>query len=609
MSIATEESRLHATLKEVFGFSVFREHQELAVRSIIENKDTLMLLPTGGGKSLCYQLPAIIKEGVTVVVSPLLALMYDQVSALKVMGIKAESLSSMQSEAEVQRIHKELIEQKIKLLYVSPERMATRGFIELLQELKINTFVIDEAHCISEWGHEFRDDYRKLSSIRSTFPHVCIAAFTATATQKVKSDIINQLHLNDPVLIKAAAFRSNITIRAKNREGNGQKQLLALIQQKHGESGIVYAFSRKETEEVSRFLNANGVVSRAYHAGMSTDERTSVHKAFMDDTLQVVVATVAFGMGIDKSNIRFVIHTSMPKSIENYYQEIGRAGRDGLEAQTLLLYSMSDVVNRKSLIEKNDGGSEYKRVALQQLNDSIRFASGEVCRHKGIAAYFGDKIDDCVGVCDNCLEAGSFQIVDISVESQKFLSALHKTGQSFGTHYVIDVLRGSESQKVLSAQHDKLSVYGIGRDRSKQEWLSIANRLIEIEGLFQADFGVVKIIEKGVAILKGAEKVTLKETTLNPPKVAIKSETPHNKEMQTPEFEALRGVRSRLALEEKVPAYVIFSDKTLLEMSQKLPETKEGMLAISGIGIVKYDKYGEQFLDVCRALSKEKAGV
>lgn len=609
MSIATEESRLHATLKEVFGFSAFREHQELAVRSIIENKDTLMLLPTGGGKSLCYQLPAIIKEGVTVVVSPLLALMYDQVSALKVMGIKAESLSSMQSEAEVQRIHKELIEQKIKILYVSPERMATRGFIEFLQHLKINTFVIDEAHCISEWGHEFRDDYRKLSSIRSTFPHVCIAAFTATATQKVKSDIINQLHLNDPVLIKAVAFRSNITIRAKNREGNGQKQLLALIRQKHGESGIVYAFSRKETEEVSRFLNANGVISRAYHAGMSTDERTSVHKAFMDDTLQVVVATVAFGMGIDKSNIRFVIHTSMPKSIENYYQEIGRAGRDGLEAQTLLLYSMSDVVNRKSLIEKNDGGSEYKRVALQQLNDSIRFASGEVCRHKGIAAYFGDKIDDCIGVCDNCLEAGSFKIVDISIESQKFLSALHKTGQSFGTHYVIDVLRGSESQKVLSAQHNKLSVYGIGRDRSKQEWLSIANRLIEIEALFQADFGVLKITEKGVAILKGAEKVTLKETTLNPPKVAIKSETPHNNEMQTPEFEVLRGVRSRLALEEKVPAYVIFSDKTLLEMSQKLPETKEGMLAISGIGIVKYDKYGEQFLDVCRALSKDKAGV
>lgn len=609
MSIVTEDSRLHTTLKEVFGFSAFREHQELAVRSIIENKDTLMLLPTGGGKSLCYQLPAIIKEGVTVVVSPLLALMYDQVSALKVMGIKAESLSSMQCEAEVQRIQRELIEQKIKLLYVSPERMATKGFIEFLQHLKINTFVIDEAHCISEWGHEFRDDYRKLSSIRSTFPHVCIAAFTATATQKVKSDIINQLHLNDPVLIKAAAFRSNITIRAKNREGNGQKQLLALIRQKQGESGIVYAFSRKETEEVSRFLNANGIVSCAYHAGMSTDERTSVHKAFMDDTLQIVVATVAFGMGIDKSNIRFVIHTSMPKSIENYYQEIGRAGRDGLEAQTLLLYSMSDVVNRKSLIEKNDGGSEYKRVALQQLNDSIRFASGEVCRHKGIAAYFGDKIDDCVGVCDNCLEAGSFQIVDISVESQKFLSALHKTGQSFGTHYVIDVLRGSESQKVLSAQHDKLSVYGIGRDRSKQEWLSIVNRLIEIEALFQADFGVLKITEKGVAILKGEQRVTIKETTLKPLKVAMKSETPHNKEMQTPEFEALRGVRSHLAHEEKVPAYVIFSDKTLLEMSQKLPETKEGMLAISGIGIVKYDKYGEQFLDICRALSKEKAGV
>lgn len=607
VSTTTDDRRLYAMLKEVFGFSEFREHQALAVQSIIENKDTLMLLPTGGGKSLCYQLPAIMKDGVSIVVSPLLALMYDQVSALKVMGIKAESLSSMQSEAEVQRIQRELIEQKIKLLYVSPERMAARGFIEFLQQLKISTFVIDEAHCISEWGHEFRDDYRKLSSIRSTFPHVPIAAFTATATEKVKSDIINQLHLNNPVLIKAVAFRSNITIRAKNREGNGQKQLLALIRQKKGASGIVYAFSRKETEEIARFLNANGVVSRAYHAGMSTDERTSVHKAFMDDSLQAVVATVAFGMGIDKSNIRFVIHTSMPKSIENYYQEIGRAGRDGLEAQTLLLYSMSDVVNRKSLIEKNDGTSEYKRVALQQLNDSIRFASGEVCRHKGIAAYFGDKIDDCKGACDNCLDVGSFQAVDISVESQKFLSTVHKTTQSFGTHYVIDVLRGSESQKVLSTQHNNLSVYGIGRDRTKQEWLSIANRLIEIEALFQADFGVLKITEKGVAVLKGEEPVTIKETTLNPPKTLSKSETSLNKEMQSSEFETLRELRSQLARVEKVPAYVIFSDKTLLEMSHKLPKFKEDMLAITGIGMVKYDKYGEQFLNVCRELTRDKA--
>lgn len=602
MSISPGGSSVRTTLKEVFGFTEFREHQALAVQSIIENKDMLMLLPTGGGKSLCYQLPAIVKEGLTIVVSPLLALMYDQVSALKVMGVKAESLSSMQTEAEIHRIQKDLMEQKIKLLYVSPERMATRGFIEFLQQLTISTFVIDEAHCISEWGHEFRDDYRKLSSIRSTFPHVPIAAFTATATQKVKSDIINQLHLNDPVLIKAAAFRSNITIRVRNREGNGQKQLLALIRQREGESGIVYAFSRKETEEVSRFLNANGVVSRHYHAGMSTEERTSVHKAFMDDTLQVVVATVAFGMGIDKSNIRFVIHTSMPKSIENYYQEIGRAGRDGLEAQTLLLYSMSDVVNRKSLIEKNAGSDEYKRVALQQLNDSIRFASGEVCRHKGIAAYFGDKIDDCAEVCDNCLEAESFQIVDISIEGQKLLSTVHKTAQSFGSHYVIDVLRGSESQKVLSANHNLLSVYGIGRDRSKQEWLSITNRLIEIEALLQADFGVLKITEKGVAILKGKETVTIKETTLNPPKAPLKSEISVNKEMQSYEFERLREMRSQLAREEKVPAYVIFSDKTLLEMSQKLPDTKEGMLEISGIGMVKYDKYGEKFLDSCRKL-------
>lgn len=598
-----DDIRLHSTLKEVFGFSQFREHQELAVRSIIENQDILMLLPTGGGKSLCYQLPALMKEGVTVVVSPLLALMYDQVSALKVMGINAESLSSMQSDAEIQIIQAELLEQKIKLLYVSPERMAARGFVEFLQQLKISSFVIDEAHCISEWGHEFRDDYRKLKSIRSNFPNVPIAAFTATATQKVKTDIINQLHLNEPVLIKAIAFRSNITISVKNREGNGQKQLLSFIQQKKGESGIVYAFSRKETEEIGRFLNANGIVSRAYHAGMSAQERTSIHNAFMDDTLQVVVATVAFGMGIDKSNIRFVIHTSMPKSIENYYQEIGRAGRDGLEAQTLLLYSMSDVVTRKSLIEKNDGDSDYKRVALGQLNDSIRFASGDVCRHKSIASYFGDKIEDCISRCDNCLESDSAVYVDISVQAQKFLSTVHKTAQSFGVHYVIDVLRGSESQKVLNSKHNTLSVYGLGKDRPKQEWLTIANRLIEMEVLFQADFGVLKITENGVAVLKGQQTVEIKETTLIPPKVLMKSESSFNKEMQSSEFETLRVFRSQLAREEKVPAYVIFSDKTLLEMSLKLPETQEGMLGLSGIGMVKYEKYGEKFLNVCKELS------
>ncbi|MDP3465176.1 MAG: DNA helicase RecQ [Sulfuricurvum sp.] len=598
-----DDIRLHSTLKEVFGFSQFREHQELAVRSILENQDILMLLPTGGGKSLCYQLPALMKEGVTIVVSPLLALMYDQVSALKVMGIKAESLSSMQSESEVQIIQRELLEQKIKLLYVSPERMATSGFIALLQRLKISSFVIDEAHCISEWGHEFRDDYRKLESIRSTFPNVPIAAFTATATQKVKSDIINQLHLNDPVLIKATAFRRNITISVKSREGNGQKQLLSIIEQKKGESGIVYAFSRKETEEIARFLRSKGVVTRFYHAGMSSEERTVVHKAFMNDTLQVVVATVAFGMGIDKSNIRFVIHTSMPKSIENYYQEIGRAGRDGLEAQTFLLYSMSDVVTRKSLIGKSDGNGEYKRVALQQLNDAIKFASGDVCRHKRIASYFGDAIEDCLNRCDNCLEVDSAKYIDISLQGQKFLSTVLRTSQNFGAHYLIDVLRGSESEKVLTNNHNTLSVYGIGKDSAKHEWLTISNRLIEIDALSQADFGVLKITEYGVAILKGGQTVMIKETTLAPSK-ALKSESSLNKEMQSTEFEILRALRSQLARDEKVPAYVIFSDKTLLEMSQKLPKIKEDMLAISGIGMVKYEKYGEQFLDVCKELVK-----
>lgn len=595
------DSHLHGTLKEVFGFSKFREHQELAVKSIIDNRDILMLLPTGGGKSLCYQLPALMRDGVTIVVSPLLALMYDQVSALKVMGINAQSLSSMQNDAETYEIKRELLAQKIKLLYVSPERMAANGFIEFLLQLNISAFIIDEAHCISEWGHEFRDDYRKLSTIRTSFPSIPIAAFTATATHKVKLDIINQLHLNDPILVKATAFRRNIEISIKNREGNGHKQLLSIIEQKKGESGIIYAFSRKETEEIARFLRSKGVVTRFYHAGMNSVERTAVHKEFMNDTLQVVVATVAFGMGIDKSNIRFVIHTSIPKSIENYYQEIGRAGRDGLESQALLLYSMSDVVLRKSLIGKGDGNSDVKRMALQQLQDCIQFVSGDVCRHRRIASYFGDTIEDCHDKCDNCQERDTTHYVDISVQGQMFLSAVMRTSQSFGAHYLIDVLRGSSCEKVLINKHHALSVYGIGKTNSKQEWLSIANRLVETDALFQGDFGVLKITQNGVALLRGEQKISIKEVTLIPSKsVKVQSS---NKEIKSHEFDTLRGLRYTMAREEKVPAYAIFSDKVLLEISLKLPKNKDEMLNIAGMGSVKYEKYGKQFLRVCRELS------
>jgi len=597
------ESALFETLKEVFGFSQFREHQELAVKSIIDNRDLLMLLPTGGGKSLCYQLPALIKEGVTIVVSPLLALMYDQVSALKVMGINAKALSSMQNEEEIRDIKSDLLGQKIKLLYVSPERMAAKGFIDFLLKLNISTFVIDEAHCISEWGHEFRDDYRKLTSIRATFPTVPIAAFTATATHKVKADIIHQLQLDYPVLVKATAFRKNIEISIKNREGNGQKQLLSIIEQKKGESGIVYAFSRKETEEIARFLRSKGIVTRFYHAGMSSVERTAVHKEFMNDTLQVVVATVAFGMGIDKSNIRFVIHTSLPKSIENYYQEIGRAGRDGLESQAVLLYSMSDVVLRKSLIGKGDGDSDVKHMALQQLHDSILFVSGDVCRHRRIASYFGDTIEECHDKCDHCLQKDETHYVDISLQGQKFLSAVMRTSQTFGAHYLIDVLRGSESEKVLANNHQTLSVYGIGKETPKAQWLSIANRLVETDALSQADFGVLKITQRGVDLLKGIEKVSIKEAALTPPK-SPKVQSSSNKEILSHEFNTLRGLRYQIAREEKVPAYVIFSDKVLLEISIKLPKTKDEMLSIAGMGAVKYDKYGEQFLSACREMTK-----
>ncbi len=585
-------------LKKYFGHDSFRPLQEEVIDSIIESRDVLMILPTGGGKSLCYQLPSLMMDGVTVVVSPLLALMHDQVVSLQANGIAARMLSSMQTIQESSEIERELIEGEIKLLYVAPERLSSQYFLNLLSKLHINFFVIDEAHCVSEWGHEFREDYRKLSLLRDRFAGIPIAAFTATATDVVERDISTQLALKSPNRLRGTLYRSNLTIQAQHRIKDGRAQLMAFLKAHEGEAGIIYTLSRKSTESIATFLQSKGIEARAYHAGLPTEEKNSTYADFVSDRVQIVVATIAFGMGIDKSNIRFVVHMSLPKTLENYYQEIGRAGRDGLESETLLLFSAADIIQQKSFIDELPDSS-YKEHAYNKLNQMVHFAEGEECRHQAIAIYFGEEIDRCNDKCDNCTMPVS-QKLDITQSAQKLLSAIYRTGQKFGLHYVVDVLRGSQDQRIISNNHNELSVYGIGKEYSKAQWLTIADRLLEIGAVGIGEFKVYLITTKGLEILKGNQNIEIKESRLELKKSFKKKAEPSG-EYDTEIFEKLRELRTQIASKDGVPPYVVFSDKTLKELSIKQPKDKESMLEVHGIGEIKYERYGERFLDLVRS--------
>jgi len=584
-------------LKSVFGHDQFRSLQEEAVDAILHQQDLLMILPTGGGKSLCYQLPSLMMPGVTIVISPLLALMHDQVLALKANGIKAEMISSMQSSEELDLIRFDLLHGELKLLYVAPERFSSPSFLELLKQVRINFFVIDEAHCVSEWGHEFRDDYRKLNLLRENFPTISIAAFTATATPKVQSDITAALRLNSPVEIRGKIFRQNLHVSVEPRVKDGRSQLLEFLKNFRDDSGIVYAFSRKQTESLAEFLQKKGIKARAFHAGLPNDVKEETFRAFVHDEIQVVVATIAFGMGIDKSNIRFVVHMSLPKTIENYYQEIGRAGRDGLNAEVLLLYSGSDMIMQREFIEQLEE-SPYKQNAFNKLEQVTRYAGAEACRHQYIANYFEDELCECESRCDNCSSPVS-EKADITIEAQKLLSCVYRTGQRFGHSYVIDVLRGSSVQKIQDNAHDTLSVYGIGNEHSKAYWELITERLMELGALKRGEFRALLIDAIGMKILKKELSVDIKAERLNIKKKKAYVSHHDDPDVDTAVFESLRALRAEIANEEGKPAYIVFGDKSLKEMANRLPQDKDEMLGISGVGEVKFERYGELFLNRC----------
>jgi len=582
------------TLKHYFGHNTFRAQQEEVIDAILNHQDLLMILPTGGGKSLCYQLPSLLMPGVTVVISPLLALMHDQVIALQENGIASAMLSSMQTPQESYTIEQQLRSNQIKLLYVAPERLINDYFLTFLLDLNINFFVVDEAHCVSEWGHEFREHYRMLSQLKISFPNTTIAAFTATATPMVRDDILNNLSLQNPKVIIGSLFRKNLTITAEHRQSDGRRQLLRFLKEHEKEAGIVYTFSRKQTETTAKYLQTQGYKAKAYHAGLPTDVKNRVFGDFVADNINIVVATIAFGMGIDKSNIRFVVHMNLPKTLENYYQEIGRAGRDGLDATTLLLFSTQDIVQQKSFITDLPD-TPYKEHAFEKINTISRFANSDSCRHQQIAHYFHDNINPCLDKCDNCINPNR-NMIDITQDARKLLSAIFRTQQSFGLHYVVDVLRGSKEQRILTNAHDQLSVYGIGQHYTKAQWLSIADKLLELNAIGIGEYKVYHLLNRGANILRGTEPVFIREERLAIAKTKIKKKVNYFNDYEVEIFDQLRELRKEIATTNKVPPYVIFSDKTLKELSHTMPMTKAEMLGVHGIGEVKFKRYGQAFL-------------
>ena len=584
------------TLKHYFGHDDFRPLQEEVVDAILNKEDVLMILPTGGGKSLCYQLPTLLMHGVTVVVSPLLALMHDQVVALRSNDISAAMLSSMQTLDESQDIEHQLRNGEIKLLYVAPERLTNAYFLNLLHQLDINFFVVDEAHCVSEWGHEFRENYRRLSLLKEQFPTTAIAAFTATATNAVESDIASNLGLVEPKRVRGSLFRKNLSINAKHRIKDGREQLLEFLKSHTDEAGIIYTLSRKSTETIANFLQAKGVEAEAYHAGLPTEQKNKTYADFVADRVQIVVATIAFGMGIDKSNIRFVVHMTLPKTIENFYQEIGRAGRDGVESETLLLYSAADIVQQKMFIEDLPE-TPYKQHAFNKLDAMVRFANSENCRHQTVAAYFDDRIESCGTKCDNCTATDS-EKVDITTASRKMLSAILRTEQKFGLHYIVDVLKGSKEQRLLQNGHDSLSVYGIGEEYTKNQWLTIGDKLLELGAVAIGEFKVYRLTKFGVEVIKGTHTIDLKKDRLTVQKAEAKKRVTYFDDYDVQMYDKLRDLRTKIASDQGIPPYIVFSDKTLKDLSSKIPQNKEEMLEVHGIGEVKFERYGEEFLEV-----------
>ncbi len=578
-------------LKTRFGFDDFRMHQQPAIEAVLDRRDCLLLMPTGGGKSVCYQIPAMMFDGLTLVISPLIALMKDQVDALRSYGVNAGFLNSTQTAAEQVEVFRAVRSGSLKLLYVAPERLLQSGdqFVDFLASINVSLFAIDEAHCISSWGHDFRPEYQRLSVLKREFPNVPVIALTATADELVRKDILRHLTIPEADVFVSSFNRPNIKYTVEPKRDSFYR-LLEFLESRKDESGIVYCLSRASVERVAEDLRAEGYAALPYHAGLEKRVREQNQNAFLNDEAKIVVATIAFGMGIDKSNVRFVVHMDLPKNIESYYQETGRAGRDGLPSEALLFYSIADVLKLKGFVEV-DGNAEQSEVMLKKLDQMAEFGELRTCRRRYLLEYFSETTNEDCGNCDNCNT--EFEKFDGTIITQKALSAAVRTGQVFGAGYLIDLLRGSKSQK-MRLEHLNLKTYGIGAHISKEDWSAYFRDLIA-QGYLQkaaGEFPTLSVTEKGQEVLTGTRTVELHKLTHADLRRSGVETIDYDKDL----FEELRRVRMLLADREGVPPYVIFSDATLIEMAAFLPQHSSEIAKLSGIGAFKLEKYCPAFL-------------
>ena len=591
-----DKTKLLTILKDNFGHKNFRFVQEQVIESILSGVDTLAIMPTGGGKSVCYQIPALYMNGLTVVVSPLISLMQDQVLNLTQNGIKGSFLNSSQSYEEKEKVKRDIISGESRILYISPEGLLAGALEAFRGQVEISLFAIDEAHCVSQWGHEFRSDYMQLGILKDKYPGVPILALTATADEKTRSDIALQLKMMDPKIFVSSFDRPNINYKITDRIDE-VKQLVDFIKKNHpDDTGIVYCLSRKKVEKIAYELKKAGFNAYPYHAGMDSERRAKIQTKFNREENIIIVATIAFGMGIDKPNVRYVAHLDLPKSIEGYYQETGRAGRDGEESSAWMIYGLQDVMKLSQMLENSDAIESYKKVARAKLDSMLSLCESINCRRQFLLSYFGEKLNEPCGNCDACLEpVESFNAL---IESQKILSTIYRTGENFGAGYVIDVLRGSENEKVRTRGHDKLSCYGVGKDHPKTFWNTLLRQLLS-EGRIQIknwEYKNLGLTQKSGALLKGQDVFMMKvhKEKASPSKRTSKEiVATHGREDL---FESLRSIRLNLSKENNIPPYLVFSDKSLHDMCQLLPRDKSEFLMVNGVGQSKCDRFGDEFL-------------
>ncbi|EGR9014754.1 ATP-dependent DNA helicase RecQ [Vibrio parahaemolyticus] len=583
-------------LEEVFGYQTFRDGQQEVIESAVEGKDSLVIMPTGGGKSLCYQIPALVRSGITLVISPLISLMKDQVDQLKANGVAAECVNSTMSREELLSVYNRMHRGQLKLVYVSPERVLMRDFIERLENLPLAMIAVDEAHCISQWGHDFRPEYAALGQLKQHFSHVPFMALTATADDATRRDILERLRLHEPHVHLGSFDRPNIRYNLVEKH-KPISQIIRYLNTQKGNCGIIYCGSRKKVEMVTEKLCNNHIRAAGYHAGMDADERAYVQEAFQRDDIQIVVATVAFGMGINKPNVRFVVHFDIPRNIESYYQETGRAGRDGLPAEAMMLYDPADISWLRRMLDEKDDGPQ-KQVESHKLNAMSAFAEAQTCRRQVLLNYFGEYREKPCGNCDICLDPPKH--FDATEEARKALSCVYRVNQSFGMTYVVEVLRGMQNIRVREHGHDKISTYGIGRDHSHDYWVSIFRQLIHKGLLFQniTRNSTLQLTEEARPLLRGDVSLELAVPRLDTAARAAKSDKLTSKNYDKKLFAKLRKLRKSIADEDGLPPYVVFSDATLIDMAEILPTSYGEMLAVSGVGQRKLEKYADPFLDL-----------